>query len=76
MSFAAQGIIWHFGFNFAPVWTLYNICTSLLSIILELCYSQILTSSTFISINCSEASQAHAQLYFFLLIIFLTPAGS
>lgn len=53
-----------------------SICTSLLSITLDLCYSQILTSSTFISINCSGASQARAQLYFFLLIILLTPAGS
>lgn len=76
MSFAAYSIICHLDFNFVPVWMPYNTCTSLLSIIPELCYSQILTSSTFISINCSAAFQAHAQLYFFLLIIFLTPAGS
>lgn len=76
MSFAAWGNICHLCINSAPVWTLSNICTPLLSVILELCYSQILTSSTFISTNCSEASRAHAQLYFFLLIIFLTPAGS
>lgn len=76
MSFAAGGIICHLGFNFAPVGTARNVHAPLLSIILELCDAQILTSSTFISINCSEASQACAQLYFFLLIIFLTPAGS